>query len=303
MIKACVLAIAAFAAIAAVRAQSSDGEKKLTFDVASVKAAAVPGGLSLMEGGRIAATKGSGVAIPRNTGGPGTEDPGRIHYPLITLKELLRRAWDSYYEIDCPGWLESQTVTVDATMPPETTKGQFQEMLRNLITERFALKYHAGKKEITGYSLVIDKNGPKLKESADQGEAEYARPRPPTGRDSYGFPVYPPSAGKMMGTTQTGDRSQIFAQQITLQSLASSLSSELKTTVTDATGLTAKYDFKLSYASPEPLAWPKGKPEGLEPVPDIFSAVRSQLGLRLDRKAVTVEIFVVDHMEKTPSGN
>jgi uncharacterized protein (TIGR03435 family) len=99
-----------------------------------------------MEGGRTGVAKGSGMQIPRNTGGPGTDDPGRIHYPLITLKELLRRAWDSYYEIDGPGWLDSQAVTVDATMPPNTTKAQFQEMPRNLITERFALRYHAGKK-------------------------------------------------------------------------------------------------------------------------------------------------------------
>jgi len=52
----------------------------------------------------------------------------------MSLKQLLRRAWDAYYEIDGPGWLDSRAVTVDATMPPDTTKAQFQQMLRNLIT-------------------------------------------------------------------------------------------------------------------------------------------------------------------------
>ena len=308
------LAIAGIAALAlpiavgivnapSVRAQSSAGQKR-TFDVASVKAASVPSGVSLMEDGRVGVRKGSGIQIPPNTGGPGTDDPGRIHYPLITLKQLLRRAWDSYYEIDGPSWLDSQAVTVDATMPQNTTKAQFQEMLRNLITQRFGLQYHAGKKEITGYSLVIAMNGPKLKASAEQGEAEYAPPKPPTGVGKDGFPIYPPVAGKkLVMNSMDGGRSRIIGQQVTIQELARLLSSRLKTIVTDATGLTAKYDFTLTFESLEPLPPPANMPETLEPLPDIFAALQSQLGLKLERKPVPVEVFVVDHMEKTPTEN
>ncbi len=288
-----------------VRAQASAGQKQLTFDVASVKAASVPDGVSLMEDGRVGVHKGSGTPIPHNTGGPGTEDPGRIHYPLITLKQLLRQAWDSYYSIEGPGWLDSVAVAVDATMPPDTTKAQFQEMLRNLITERFGLQYHAGKKEITGYSLVIAMNGPKLKASADQGEAEYAPPKPPTGVGKDGFPIYPPVAGKklVMNSIGMGGRSRIIGQRVTIQELARLLSSRLKTIVTDATGLTAKYDFTLTFENLEPAAPPANMPETLEPLPDIFGALQSQLGLKLERKPVPVEVFVVDHMEKTPTEN
>lgn len=285
------------------RAQASAGQKRLTFDVASVKPVSVPSGVTLMEDGRVGVRKSSGIQMPRNTGGPGTDDPGRIHYPLITLKQLLRRAWDSYYEIDGPGWLDSQAVAVDATMPQETTKAQFQEMLRNLIIERFGLQYHTGKKEITGYVLTVASNGPKLKASADQSDAELAPPKPPISRGEDGFPILPPSAGKRLVMFGMGDRSRIVAQQEPIQELASTLSSELKTTVTDRTGLTAKYDFTLTYASPEPLPPPAHVPEGLEPMPDIFAALRLQLGLKLERKPAAVEVFVVDHMEKTPTAN
>jgi len=286
-----------------VRAQSSPGQKRLTFDVASVKPVSVPDGVILMEDGRVGVTKGSGIQIPPNTGGPGTGDPGRIHYPLISLKQLLRRAWDSYYSIEGPGWLDSQAAAVDATMPPDTTKAQFQEMLRNLITERFGLQYHVGKKEIAGYVLTVAKNGPKLQVSADQGESDWVRPAPPTRSGPDGFPISPPVAGKMMGTNRIGDRVRIIAQQITLQSLAKTLGQELKTTVTDATGLTAKYDFTLTYASLEPNPPPAHLPQGLEPLPDLFAALQLQLGLKLDRKPLPVEVFVVDHMERTPTGN
>jgi uncharacterized protein (TIGR03435 family) len=286
-----------------VLAQSGGGQKRLSFDVASVKPASVPGGMSLMEDGRIGVTKGSGIEIPRNTGGPGTEDPGRIHFPLITLKQLLRRAWDSYYEIDGPVWLDSQAVAVDATMPPDTTKVQFQEMLRNLIAERFALQYHAGKKEIKGYALAIARNGPKLKVSAVQSDTDWARPGPPASRDGYGFPIMPPVAGKMMVHFQTGDRSRIAAQQVTMQELAKDLGEQLKTIVTDATGLTAKYDFTVTYEALEPVPTPAPLPEAPEPLPTVFAALPSQLGLTLERKPVPVEVFVVDRMEKTPTGN
>src|SRR5215469_16854169 len=196
---------------------------RLSFDVASVKSATVPRGLSLMEGGRIAAQKGSGIQIPRNTGGPGTDDPGRIHYPLITLKGLLRQAWDSSHDIAGPGWLDSQAVTVDATMPPDTTKAQFQEMLRNLIRERFGLQYHVEERQITGYALVIAGSVPKMKVSADQGEAEDARPVRPTGRGNDGFPVLPPVSGKLWVNFGAGDRSRVIAQQVTMQVLAENL--------------------------------------------------------------------------------
>jgi uncharacterized protein (TIGR03435 family) len=106
----------------------------------------------------------------------------------------------------------------------------------------------------------------------------------------------------------------MLCQQQTMQDLARALGRMLKSTVTDATGLTAKYDFAVAYAGglggprlmPEPAsggaAQATGAPDA-EPLPDIFSALQSQLGLKLEPKKAPVEVFVVDHMEKTPGGN
>jgi uncharacterized protein (TIGR03435 family) len=37
--------------------------------------------------------------------------------------------------------------------------------------------------------------------------------------------------------------------------------------------------------------------------PDLFGALESQLGLRLEPKKVPVDVIVVDRMEKTPTEN
>src|SRR5262249_59251164 len=102
-------------------------------EAASVKPTTVPDGVTLASGGRMMSRKGSGIRPPRNTGGPGTSDPGRIHFELVTLKHLLDLGWKSYYEVKAPDWLESLPLALDATMPIPTTTPQFQETLRTLI--------------------------------------------------------------------------------------------------------------------------------------------------------------------------
>src|SRR5260370_36429225 len=104
------------------------------------------------------------------------------------------------------------------------------------------------------------------------------RPSCSSGKD--GFPIYPPVAGKMMTNTQIGDRSRVIAQQDTMQALARNLASQLKTIVTDATGLTAKYDFTLTYASLETAPPPAHMSARLGALGDIFTTLLMQHRLK-----------------------
>jgi uncharacterized protein (TIGR03435 family) len=294
-------------------------QERLTFEAASVKPAIVPPGVSV-SGASIRMTGGSREDFERlthNTGGPGTTDPGRIHYPLETLKGLLRNAYRSYFEIVAPDWADTDTISVDATMPPSTTKQQFLEMLQNLLIDRFDLKTHVETKQITGYVLAVAKSGPKLKESAAPPEEtpDDAKPEPRSheiGPD--GFTIPPRRIGSgFLFSAMSGERARMMGQQKTMDELAGALGKLLDSKVVDATGLQSKYDIVLTYAghlggpngvqalsqSPEPAA----DASAPAPLPDIFSALQSQLGLKLERQKISVEILVVDHAEKTPRGN
>jgi uncharacterized protein (TIGR03435 family) len=301
-----------------------------TFDAASVKPATPP-----VPDGR------GRIMMMGPTGGPGTKDPGRIRYPYMSLKNLLMNAYDvKGFQIAGPAWLDTERFDITAVMPPETTKEQFRVMLQNLLSERFKLTIHRETKELPMYSLVVARNGPKLKESAevpapkDDGDPANLPPPPPLpsqpkiGPD--GFPILPIPGGGRAGLffIMMPGRTRLIGQQQTMQDLANRLTTQLNRPVTDATALKAKYDFTLTFASegmnmgmpmpigmvqvppPSPPPPPPGGgggpaanlPEGETP-PDLFAAIQAQLGLKLEAKKGPVELIVIDHVEKTPTEN
>ena len=51
------------------------------------------------------------------------------------------------------------------------TEKQLLAMLQNLLADRFRLHFHRESKEVSGYPLVVAKDGPKLKQPTGQGKA------------------------------------------------------------------------------------------------------------------------------------
>jgi len=150
------------------------------------------------------------------------------------------------YQIVGPSWLDTERFDINATLPPETTKQQFQVMLQNLLAERFKLTIHRETKELPAYVLTVGKGGPKMKESEPmapgaEAEAAAAPPgplpvRPQMGPD--GFPVMPPGRPGLFTMMMPG-RARMMGQRQTMQDLANRLTGQLNRPVTDATGLTA----------------------------------------------------------------
>lgn len=244
---------AVLAAFTCCLAWGQGADKSLTFDAASVKPADMP------------KPDGRGrIFMAGPSGGPGTKDPGRIHYPFMSLKQLLETAYDvKNYQIVGPAWLDSERFEISATMPPETTKEQFRVMLQNLLAERFKMVVHKDTKELPMYALEVAKNGPKLTES--DGKAQPLDPDgpppplpaggPKIGPD--GFPQLPFSGRAGLFMMMMPGRARMVGTQQSMQDLANRLANQFSKAVVDETGLTKKYDFTLTFL-PDGMNGPMG---------------------------------------------
>lgn len=115
----------------------------------------------------VAAVRLSG-ANTRNMlrGGPGTSDPGQISWTACSLDFLIERAYGIQQDqFSGPGWLSSARYDISAKVPAGATAEQFDEMLQNLLVERFHLQVHHDTRVLSAYDLVLRRSPPKLKPS------------------------------------------------------------------------------------------------------------------------------------------
>lgn len=80
--------------------------------------------------------------------------------------------------------------------------------------------------------------------------------------------------------------------------LAEALAGALKGPVMDRTGITGSFDFDVRYAVDTLPSQPGSTPDAAP----LETAIREQLGLRLERAKGPVEILVIDRIER-PSPN
>ena len=291
-------------------------DPSVVFEVASVKPSppmAVPGA--------------SGMRMPIRmgcSGGPGSQSPGQYTCTNAPIEILVREAFGlKPYQLNAEMNINAPRYDIAAKVPQGTTKEQMRTMLQNLLTERFKLAWHFEKKEMQVYDLVVGKNGPKLKESppeepkpaadaAPPGPGAPVQVKPTMGPD--GFPVFPGQQRRnsaSMSMMSNGGMKMTVTDS-TIEQLANTLSSQIGRPVTDSTGIKGKYDYTLTFTR-ENLAGPMGMmvgggeagapPPPPSDAPTIFAAVQDQLGLKLEQKKGSVDLFVVDHVEKSPIEN
>jgi uncharacterized protein (TIGR03435 family) len=142
--------------------------------------------------------------------------------------------------------------------------------LQTLLAERFGLKFHRETKTVPGFALLVAKGGFKLT-------------------------AVPGSDGPSM---RYNDR-KLTAKRASMGRVAVFLEDQLNQPVADLTHVEGFFDFGLEW-SPDELRGPapSDSPQG----PSIFTALREQLGLKLESQKVPVETLVVDSAER-PSEN
>jgi uncharacterized protein (TIGR03435 family) len=228
-------------------------------------------------------------------GGPGTADPTLFSCRNCSLFLLVMRAYDVEY--DRVTGLNSRTELYDiaAKVPQGATKDQFRVMLQKLLSNRFDMSLHRETKQMQAYELVVEKNGPKMKKSltGEAAQGATASNSSPTILDAEGFPILPTGQS---GFASVNGRARMQVTNETMDQLAGKLENQLDRPVINATRVAGRYDYGLYWAG---LSVDGTDDAG----PNLFSAVRSQLGLRLQPRKAAVSIVVIDHVDPVPTEN
>ena len=194
-------------------------------------------------------------------------EPGRLTARNETLKNLISAAYGvKEYQISGPEWLRSERYDIVAKAAQPVGEIQLMQMLQPLLAERFKLTLHRDKKELNVYALAVDKNGPKITKSRDEGDSNIN-----------------------MG------RGRFTAQRTSLSQFANLLSLQTDRPVVDRTGLVGNFDITLTWAPNAATAMPPagGEDTGRDNAsdPTIFTAVREQLGLKLQAAKERLEVL------------
>jgi uncharacterized protein (TIGR03435 family) len=219
---------------------------------------------------------------------------GKLVMRNVPMKVLIMFAYHLRPEALAggPAWIESDRYDVVAKAAETGPPDDVRRMVQTLLAERFKLAVHREQKVMEAYGLMLAKSGAKLK-SAEAALLSGQGCRP--------------------GQSQPGQR-HVDCRHVSMAGLADSLQElapgEITVPVVDQTGLQGSYDFRLDWRpiAGRTAAAPPGEPLAAAPPveeagPNIFDAVATQLGLKLEGKKVPLPIIVIDHVERVPIEN
>lgn len=173
-----------------------------------------------------------------------------------------------------PAWIDSDRFDIiakadetDGEVKPE----QWAPMVQALLEDRFKLMLHRETQERTVLALVVGKTAPKLLPAKEAEKKALV-----------------PGAGGQMNF-----------QNMPIVGLVNTLANILHTPVVDGTGIRGSFDFTLDpmqYADTSQPLTPGTWPDL------VLTAVRDELGFKLEKQKASLEITIIDHAEK-PTGN
>lgn len=205
---------------------------------------------------------------------------GRGLVAQASLADFIQYAYglQGYQLRGGPKWIASQGYEISAKTGAESADEEIQVMLRSLLSERFRLVVHQESRILPSLVLTAGRAKPKMAPSDHPGEPEIS------------------------GQFSVGD---ITAQKISMDYFAKFLSLMLQCPVLDKTNLQGRYDFRLRWAPDDrPTAEnPNAQVAAAEASSSLITAVRQQLGMRLQKAKSRIDVVVVDAVERIPVAN
>jgi len=202
--------------------------------------------------------------------------PGRVTFTNLALRDLIRRSYrlSEFQVLGGPSWINAERFDVLAKVNGNPSVNERWAMLRALLADRFKLKAHTETRNLPIYRLMRvrkdGKLGPHLTRSSKLCEEGQILPC------------------AVMGISRSGE---LQARVDTIDDfIRRGLMFILGVTVIDQTGLQGNFDIDLKW-TPESASDPAAD------TPSIFTALREQLGLKLEPSKGPVEVLVIDSVE------
>src|SRR3954469_23004106 len=215
---------------------------------------------------------------------------GNVRMTGVTVRQLLGRAFGvEAFDIEgAPRWIATDRFDVVAKAPPDATIGQINAMVGGLLAERFGLRSHVEQRDSKVLFLTTVRDdgqlGPsimptKLSDCAEPQAAGVSQPAGSSERCGLRIGV-----GRIEGTGQP------------LGVLANAVATVIGQTVIDQTAVPGRFDFTLAFAPERDGTAQRG--DGQQTTTgdgtSIYTALKEQLGLRVDKRPHAVSILVVD---------
>ncbi len=233
-------------------------------------------------------------SVPLNSGDAFVPTRGRFSavYPLgvyITFAYKMNLTPEQINAVlaTLPKWVSTDYFEIQARSDnPNTTKDQFRLMMQSLPADRFKLAVHFETKVVPVFAMTLakpGKTGPALQPHRE------------------GTPCTAPVAGaarRPAGTCgayyvlKTHDGMHAESHNTTLDAMADGF--QIGRPVLNQTGLTGNFDFSLD--------WTPDSPDTQSEAPSLITAIREQLGLKLESTKAPVKTLIVDRVER-PSEN
>lgn len=199
-----------------------------------------------------------------------------------TLMDLVKFAYgvQDKQVMNLPDWASSQKYDMNGKpdIPGTPNPEQLRHMVQQVLADRFQLKFHEDKKEMSAYVLFVAKGGEKMEKAA-------------------------PDSGSLPGLFFRG-LGVLTVRNATMQDFCELMQSAvLDRPVVDETELQGRYNFLLKWTPDESQFGGMGvkvspPSDAADAPPPLYTAITEQIGLRLEAMSkAPVRVLVVDHVD------
>jgi uncharacterized protein (TIGR03435 family) len=214
-----------------------------------------------------------------------------VNMPMSSLISLAYTLQDSDRIEGAPDWFFREGFDVNATYAGRPEGEGLQELWRQVFAERFRLKARLEQREVPAFNVVLARPERGVPPGLTKIDVDCGALRAAARRGEK-WPELPPLPNGMAPCSSAYRGSTITSGGMPVEQFLRSIQGGTGRILIDKTGLAGTYAFELKYASTRPGA---ANPDNL---PELFTALQEQLGLRVEPARAMTDYLIIEHIER-----